>query len=480
MQRPSEHHAAEVEALLVAPSLLTRCDRAPCHTVGVLERPETRFALTAQGQSIAFQVCGHGELDLVYVPNWASPIDLIWDHPAPARFLARLATFSRLILFDKRGSGSSDNVTLDALATLEDWTDDIVTVMDAVGSRQAVLAGAIVGSPIAVLFAATHPDRTSALVLINATARLLADRDYAGIPSEGLEERVAAFRAMWGTEAVVRLLAPSMAGDEAFCTWLARFCRVGNPPAMATAVFRAQLLSDVRPALELIQAPTLIMQRAEAEIVSSQSQGRYLAEHIAGARYVEVPGNDPLPYVGEAAALLDEIEAFLTGHRPEILGDRVLATVLFTDIVASTEHAARRGDHYWAEVLNEHDLIVARELERHRGRKVNPTGDGILATFDGPARAVRCAQAICSSVRSLGIEVRAGVHTGEVERRGDDIGGIAVHIGQRVCALAQPGEVLTTTTVRDLVTGSGIDFNDRGCHTLKGVPGEWALLAVGV
>ncbi|MDP9332784.1 MAG: adenylate/guanylate cyclase domain-containing protein [Actinomycetota bacterium] len=444
----------------------------------MVERPETRYARTSRGDSIAFQVCGRGDLDVVYVPNWASPIDLIWDHPLPARFLTRLASFSRLILFDKRGSGSSDHVSFDALATLEDWTEDIATVMDAVGSERAALISVLGGCPIATFFAATYPDRVSALVLFNPTVRILADDDFAGVAPDGLEDRLAPMRAIWGTDDVVGLFAPSMTGDEGFRTWLARFCRVGNPPAMAIAVFRASLMSDVRATLPLIQTPTLVLQRADAEVASSRTQGRFLAEHIAGARYIEVPGGDLIPYVGEASALLDEIEDFLAGDRPRVSTDRVLATVLFTDIVASTKHAVRVGDRKWTALLDAHDLLVSQELERYRGRKVNPTGDGMLATFDGPARAVRCAQAICSAVRALGIEVRAGLHTGEIELRENDIGGIAVHIGQRVSARAAPGEVLVTRTVTDLVAGAGLEFDDRGDHELPGVPGSWRLLAV--
>jgi class 3 adenylate cyclase len=442
---------------------------------GVGERPETRYAQTSEGQSIAFQVVGHGPLDLVYVPNWASPIDLSWDHPWFSYFLSRLASFSRLIIFDKRGSGSSDHVAPDALATIEDWTDDIVTVMDAVGSDRAALVGSVVGCPIAMLFAATRPDRTSALVVINGTARMLADHEYPGLEPDSVDSRVAAFASSWGTEQVARLLAPSAEGDPLFARWFARFCRMGNPPAMASAVFRAQLLTDVRAALPLIQTPTLVLQRCDTAVVTSGSQGRYVADHINGAAYVELPGRDPLPYVGDADALLDEIEKFLTGTASHVLTDRVLATVLFTDIVSSTEQIAALGDRRWRETLDRHDTLVREQLERNRGREVGTTGDGFFAVFDGPARALRCALAIVDEAHALGLDLRAGVHTGECEYRGDDYAGIAVHIGARIAALAAPGEVLTSRTVRDLVAGSEITFDDRGEHTLKGVPEPWHL-----
>jgi len=444
----------------------------------VAERPETRYALTSEGQSIAYQVCGRGDLDLVYVPNWASPIDLMWDHPWSAQFLWRLASFSRLILFDKRGSGSSDHVAPDALATLEDWADDIATVMDAVGSERAALVGSTVGCPIAILFAATHPERTSALVVINGTARMLADRDYAGLQPESVDERVDNFRASWGTAGVLELLAPSLVGDDAFGRWLARFCRVGNPPAMASAVFRAELLTDVRPALGLIQSPTLVLQRADATVVSSQPQGRFLAEHIPGARYIELPGADLLPFVGYAGEVLDPIEKFLTGDLTAPEPNRVLVTVLFTDVVSSTPRVAELGDRRWRNLIATHDTFVRTELDRFRGRAIRFDGDGVLATFDGPGRAIRCACAIRDAVSALDLSVRAGLHTGEIELHGDDIAGIAVHVGKRVQSAARPGEVFVSRTVADLVAGSGIELRDEGEYDLKGVPGTWRLFSV--
>jgi class 3 adenylate cyclase len=441
--------------------------------------PGTSYAVGRDGARIAYQVTGAGSIDLVYVPNWASPIDLIWDHPMFASFLGRLASFSRLVLFDKRGSGSSDHVAFDALATLEDWADDMVTVMDAAGSERAAVVGAMVGAPIALLFAATHPERTASLVVVNASPRALADDAYPGLPFTEVERRLEAFQAGWGTEPMVEFFAPSMARDPAFRRWFARFCRVGNPPAMATAVYRAQLLADVRPVLPVIQAPTLVVSRGDdATGLHSRAHSRYLAEHIPGSRLVEVPGDEFLVYAGDAAAILNEIEAFLTGERPSAEPDRVLATVMFADIASSTELAAAIGDRAWRELLERFRGLVREQLDRFHGREVNTRGDDFLATFDGPARAIRCASAIVAASKALGFDVRAGIHTGEVELMAGDLGGIAVHIGARVSELARPGEVLLSRTVVDLVTGSGIEFIDRGEHQLKGVHGSWKLFAV--
>jgi len=442
-----------------------------------MEAPKTRYAVARGGAHIAYQVIGDGVRDLVYVPNWASPIDLMWEHPVFARFLTRLASFSRLILFDKRGSGSSDNVTLDALATLEDWTDDIIAVMDTIGSERAAIVGAMTGVPIVTLFAASYPDRTSALVLVNPARGLFSDDDEPGLVHD-LDEEMAAFKAAWGTEAVVEIFAPSMAGDPTFPKWLARFCRVGNPPTMATAVVRAQRLSDVRHVLPVIRTPTLVIQRANAGGYASHSQARLLATQIPGARLIEIPGEDLLPYVGETAGLLDEIEKFLTGERHRVVSDRVLATVVFTDIVGSTQRAAEMGDRRWRELLNSHHQDTRDEIDRFGGKFIKSTGDGVLATFDGPGRAINCAKEIRGAGERRAIEIRVGVHTGEVEVMTDDIAGIAVHIAARVVAQAAPGEVLVSSSVPPLVAGSGIEFHDRGEHKLKGVPGTWKLFAV--
>jgi class 3 adenylate cyclase len=442
--------------------------------------PDTRFAVSRDGAHIAYQVVGEGKRDLVYVPNWASPIDLIWEQAAFRRFLERLTTFSRLILFDKRGSGASDHVAPDSLATLEAWSDDMVTVMDAVGSPRAAVVGAITGVPIVTLFAATHPQRTEALVLLNPT-RSVVYGDPPGLGYEDLDGAMTAFKHIWGTPEVARILTPSMAGDTRFCSWLARFCRVGNPPSMATEVLRAQLLSDLRHVYSVIRAPTLIISRSDdGSGFLSSSHPRVLAEHIPGARLVEVPGVDLLPYVGETTTMLDEIESFLTGDKPNLVADRVLATVLFTDIVSSTQRAVDLGDRRWHGLLDIHHEDVRARIGHFGGRFIRSTGDGILATFDGPSRAIHCARTIREAAAGIGLQTRAGLHTGEVELMSDDIGGVAVHLAARVCSLAAAGEIWVSSSVPPLIVGSGIGFADRGEHELKGVPGRWTLLAAEV
>jgi class 3 adenylate cyclase len=413
------------------------------------------------------------------VPNWASPIDLIWEQPLFRRFLERLSSFSRLILFDKRGSGSSDHVPSDTLASLETWAEDIVTVMDAVGSTRAGVLGAITGVPIVTLFAATHPQRIAAMVLLNP-ARSLAYGDLPGLGFQELEDTMTAFKEMWGTPEVVQILAPSMAGDATFCSWLARFCRVGNPPTMATDVIRAQLLSDLRHVYEAIQTPTLIISRSADGGFLSSSHPKVLAEHITGARLIQVPGEDLLPYVGDTTTMLDEIESFLTGDRRSLVSDRVLATVLFTDLVSSTEQALELGDRRWRALLQAHYEDSRDRIVHFGGRFINTTGDGILATFDGPSRAIHCARAIREAAAGVGLQTRAGLHTGEVEFTFDDVGGVAVHMAARVCALAAAGEVWVSSSVPPLIVGSGIGFADRGDHPLKGVPGRWTLFAADV
>jgi class 3 adenylate cyclase len=432
--------------------------------------PETLYTCTGDGLQIAYQVVGSGPIDIVYVPNWASPVDLMWEDHRYAHFLSRLASFSRLILFDKRGSGASDPVPLGALPTLEEWSDDIRTVMDAAGSERAAILGASAGGRMAALFAASYPERTVALVLVGTTARWRWQPFAA-------DDTGAAFTATWGRPAIADAMAPGE--DAAFATWFAKFCRLGNPPKPATAVFLAALQTDISPVLPTIKAPTLVVHRTEDPLVSVE-QGRYLAAQIPGARYVELPGRVHLPFLGDAGATLREIETFLTGAHTPTDVDRVLRTVLFTDIVNSTARLAEVGDRRWRELLDAHGTAVRRAVEQFRGAVVNTAGDGFLVAFDGPARAIRCAMAIVDSARPLGMEVRAGLHTGECEARGDDLVGIAVHIGARIEALAGAGEVLVTSTVRDLVAGSGIAFVDRGQHELKGVPGTWQVLAVQV
>jgi pimeloyl-ACP methyl ester carboxylesterase len=429
---------------------------------------ETRYAKSGDVH-VAYQVVGSGPLDLVFVPGFFSQVELWWEEPLCARFFERLASFSRLILFDKRGTGLSDRVA--AVPTLEQRMDDVRAVMAAAGSERAAILGVSEGGPMSALFAATYPDRTAALVLYGTFAEF---RSW--MPPEHLEHFLHAIDATWGTGESLPHLAPSVADDPRFRRWWARHERLGASPGAAMDLMRMNSEIDVRHVLPAIRIPTLVLHRA-GDVFVDVSGGRYVAAHIPGAKYVELPGVDHPPFVGDAEAVLQEVEEFLTGVRPAPEPDRVLATVLFTDIVGSTERAAELGDQRWRDLLGAHHAAVRRELERFRGREVDTAGDGFLATFDGPARAVRCARAIHDAVRPLGIELRAGLHTGEIELLGDDIGGIAVHIAARVAALAGPGEVLASSTVKDLVAGSGLRFEDRGTRALRGGPDEWRLFA---
>ena len=440
------------------------------------EPPRTRFAYTDEGLSVAYQTVGSGPADIVLIPTLTA-IDVMWDEPSYGAFLGQLSTMGRVVMFDFRGLGASDPVPLGALPTPEAWMEDIRVVLDAVGSATCHVVGHGNAASLAMLFAAIYPTRTKTLTLIDPTARVVEDEDYpCGIPAEALERFLIWNERTWGTEEAVTVHAPSRLEDEAFVRWFARFLRVCMSRSASGPLVRWSTALDVRAVLPTIQAPTLVISRRDCLMTSAQ-QGRYVADRIAGARFVDVPGRDYWFFTEHADQLLDYISEVVTGHRavPEL--DRALTTVMFTDIVGSTESASRLGDRRWAQVLDQHDAIAARELERHRGRKVNPTGDGLLATFDGPARALRCALAIRDAVGGLGLQLRAGVHTGEVERRGDDVGGIAVHIGQRVSALAPPGQVFASRTVADLVLGSGLVLEDRGEHTLKGIPGTWRLFA---
>jgi class 3 adenylate cyclase/pimeloyl-ACP methyl ester carboxylesterase len=436
-------------------------------------QPETQYARSGDVH-IAYQVVGDGSVDLVHVPGYQH-VEMIWEWPATAQIMKRLSMFSRLILFDKRGTGLSDPVPLTTLPTLEEWMDDVRAVMDAVGCERAAIMAFFEGGPMAMLFAATYPERTSALVLVNSYARLARADGYPwGVPSEPLEAALKNSRAFWRTGGGIDWQLPSRANDPEYRSWWARFERASASPGTFAAIARVNAQVDVRHVLPSIQAPTLILHSRDNPWIRV-GHGRYLAQNIPGARYVEVDSpdifyTDPEHY--------DEIEEFITGFRPVPLRDRVLATVLFTDIVGSTKHAAGVGDARWHELLDSHHAIVRRELATARGREVKTLGDGFLATFDGPARAIRCAHAILDRVRGLGLEVRAGLHTGECELIGEDVGGIAVHIAARVAALAEPGEVLVSSTVKDLVAGSGIRFMERGMHELKGVPEEWHLFAV--
>lgn len=428
---------------------------------------------------IAYQVIGDGPIDLVFLPDWVNHIEVQWEEPRNERFLKTLASFSRLILFNPRGVGASDPVPINETPTAEQWMDDLRTVMDAVGSQRPALFGVGIGGVISILFAATYPERVRALALYNSTARGMIAPDYPfGMTRESFERSVGRLEEHWGDGSYVQFLAPEDAHDERVRDWLARFQRLAASPGLAQTVLEMIFRMDVRQALPAIQAPTLVVHREGAPIFTVE-HGRYLAEHIEGAVYRELPGTGHIYWAsGIAQALLEEVEEFLTGSRTPGPPDRVLATVLFTDIVDSTARAAQIGDRRWKEEIRQHDAVVGREVARHGGRPIHTTGDGVLATFDGPARAIRCAVAIREALREMSLDIRAGLHTGEVELQGDDVAGIAVHIGARVSARAQAGEIMLSRTVVDLVTGSGLEFDERGTHVLKGVPGEWQLFCL--
>jgi len=439
--------------------------------------PKTRYTKSGSVH-LAYQVLGEGPLDLVFVSGWVSHIELYWEWPECAHFLSRLASFGRLILFDKRGTGLSDRVPSAELPTLEQRMDDVRAVMDAAGSERAALLGLSEGGPMQMLFAATHPGRTAALVLMSTYARLLQAADYPeGVPSDVLEMALRRVDEGWGEGVLMRALLPGLVGSDAAREYWARFQRSAASPAAAMDLLRMAAEIDVRAILSAITVPSLVLHRT-GDRFARVEQGRYLGRQIRGARYVELPGEDHLPWLGDAEAVLGEIQEFLIGTRDAPEPDRVLATVLFMDIVGSTERAAALGDRRWHELLESFYARVRREIERFRGREIDTAGDGFLTTFDGPARAVRCACAVSDAVRPLGVQIRAGLHTGECEAIGEKLGGIAVHIGARVTALAAPDEVLVSSTVRDLVAGSGLRFQDRGVHALRGVPGEWRLFAV--
>jgi DNA-binding SARP family transcriptional activator/class 3 adenylate cyclase len=442
--------------------------------------PVTRYAKSSDAD-IAFHVQGIDSPDLLMFSSALLPIDAMYEEPSLTRFNNRLASFSRLIQFDVRGVGMSESFAPSSPPTLEQWVHDAAAVMDAAGSERATVFGPRDASLHAILLAATYPDRVSSLIIVNGSARPSRADDYPiGIPQHVLD---AFLQVNMEPDAVdqgfdyLALAAPSVAGDDAFRAWWNRAGNRGASPARARAIQAVYLQADVRPVLPLVRVPTLILHRRD-DASWRAPHGRYLAEHIPGARYVELPGADDLYWVGDTDQMLDEIEEFVTGARPAPSTDRVLATVLFTDIVGSTRHIAEVGERRWRDLLDHHDLVVREQLERFRGREVKMTGDGVLATFDGPARAVLCACAIRDATAQLDLDIRAGVHIGEVEVRGEDIGGMAVHIAARIEALAEPGEVLVSRTVVDLIVGSGIEPTDRGERVLEGVPGDWRLFAV--
>jgi class 3 adenylate cyclase len=439
--------------------------------------PKTSYARSGEF-SIAYQVVGEGDLDLVYMPGFASHLEVFWEEPRYSRFLHRLASFARVILIDRLGTGLSDRLPPGEAAILEQRGDDVGAVMDAVGIERAAILGWSEAAMPCTLFAATYPERTRALVLYGGMPSVVARDDFPyGVSEKVYDEFMESTLEVWPDGGLLRLWAPSHAEDAAARDWFTRYQRLSASPGAMKALWQSLKETDVRSVLPTISVPTLVMHRTE-DVLIQVGCSRYMAERIPGAKLVEFPGRDHLWWFGDQDAIVDEVEEFLTGTRTMPEPDRVLATVLFTDIVGSTERAAELGDREWRELLERHGAVVRRELDRHRGHEVNTTGDGFLATFDGPARAIRCAQAIAAGIRPLGIEVRAGLHTGELEVMNGDVGGIAVHTGARVSGRAGPDEVLVSQTVKDLVAGSGIEFDDRGTHQLKGVPGEWRLFAV--
>jgi pimeloyl-ACP methyl ester carboxylesterase len=443
-----------------------------------MNAPRTKYAKSGD-LNIAYQVVGEGPFDLVYVPGFVSNIELMWEEPRYARVLNRLASFCRLILFDKRGTGNSDRVGVQELPTIETRMDDLRAVMDAAGSERAALFGHSEGGCMCIVFAATYPERTRALVTYGAFAKRLRTEDYPWAPA--FDDRMAGIaetERSWGGPVDMSYYAPSLAHDARFAEWFATYTRRSASPGAAAALMLMNSFVDVRPILPILRVPTLILQ-ANGDNDVRVEEGRYLASHIPDARYFELPSGDHLWYVSHEDEILGEIQEFLTGTRSLPDADRFLATVLFTDIVNGTTKAAELGDRGWRSLVERHHALVRTSLERHRGVEVDTAGDGFFATFDGPARAVRCGLAIRDQVRDLGIEIRAGVHTGECELIAGKAGGIAVIIGSRVREQAEPGQVVSTATVKDLVSGSGLRFEPLGARRLKGVPEEWQLFAAG-
>ncbi len=439
----------------------------------------TRYARSDAGY-VAYQQFGDGPVPIVFIPSWVQNLDVMWEEPALARYMGRLGSFGEVVVFDKRGSGVSDPVALQALPTLEQWMDDTRVALDATGTETTAVIGDTEGGPLAVTFAATYPERVSALVLINSFARWRRDVDYPiGMPEETVTRLTEAYEEHWGvTTEILRLTAPSTSSDPRFGEWFLRYQRLSMPRGAAASMYRWVTELDVRSVLPSIHTPTLVVNRVGG-LHHRADFGRYLADNIAGAEYVELPGADTFPFqAGNFDLVLDEVEHFLTGNTPQPVVDRVLGTILFTDIVASTERATKIGDAAWLALRQTHDDLVRENLRRFRGQEMSHTGDGFLSIFDGPARAVTCAARIGEQLGSLGIEIRCGVHTGEVERVGDQIGGLAVHLASRIMDDAGPGVIMTSSTVKDLVLGSGIEFIDRGPRQFKGVADTWRMYQV--
>lgn len=440
--------------------------------------PETRYSKSSDGVHIAYQVLGDADLDLVLSPGFVSHLEHSWEDPAFARFLRRLASFSRLIVFDKRGTGMSDRAPDDRPALLEDRVNDIASLMDAVGSKRAAIMGISETGPVALLFAATYPERTRAVVAFGTFAgEGNTGPTYPWAPTPGNQEWLGHLERNWGRGALfLEDFVPSLVADRRYKEWFSKLERLAASPGAAVALARMVQQIDVRDILPTIRVPTLVLHRRDDQAVPLE-EGQYIADHVPGARFIALPGADHWPWIGDQRAV-EEIQEFLTGMRDSAEPERVLATVMFVDIVDSTKRAAEIGDRRWADLLESYYAVVRNELARYRGREIDTAGDGFFVTFDGPARAIRCAMELVEAVERLGLQVRVGIHTGEVERIADKVGGLAVLIGARVGALAGPGEILVSRTVTDLVVGSDMVFQQRGTHELKGVPGQWELYAV--
>jgi pimeloyl-ACP methyl ester carboxylesterase len=444
-----------------------------------METPETRYSRSADGVHIAYQVLGNADLDIIVSPGFVSHLEHSWEDPSMARFLRRLASFSRLIVFDKRGTGMSDRTPDDRPGLLEDRVRDIATLMDTVGSERAAIMGLSETGAVALLFAATHPERTRAAVVYGSFAGL-GDKGpiYPWAPNPAQAAELEHIEQHWGRGTMfLELFAPSLVGDKRFEDWFAKLERLSVSPGAAVANVRMLLEMDVHDILPAIRVPTLVLHKRDDKVVPID-EGRHIAERVPGAKFVELPGADHWPWIGGHEETVEEIQEFLTGVRDSIEPDRALVTVMFVDIVDSTKLAAKLGDRRWTDLLESFYAVVRRDLNRYGGREVDTAGDGLFAIFDGPVRAIRCATALTEAVASLGLDIRTGIHTGECERIGDNVRGLGVVIGARVGALAGPGEILVSRTVQDLVVGSGLIFEDAGEYELKGVPDRWRLYRV--
>ena len=443
-----------------------------------MPRGITQYVKT-RGGYVAYQVFGNGPPDILFITNWGTNLEVMWEEPSLVRYFDRLESLGRVILFDKRGTGVSDPVPLHSLPSLEEWMDDAREVLLAVNSEKIVLIGDTEGGLMSILFAATYPNMTSSLILSNAFARFLRDHDYpVGLPVSSMPKLLDLIERRWGTGEMLSVIAPSVSDDTRFKKWFARYQRLAMPPGAFAMMYHWVLEVDVRCVLPSISVPTLVLQRRDNDHYRV-GFGRYLGENIPNAKYVELPGADAYPFhAGDIDRVLDEIQEFLTGVRSGPDTDRVLTTIMFTDIVRSTDLAFSMGDMRWGDLLQAHHALLRRHVEQNRGREMRSTGDGFLVTFDGPARGIRCALGISREVKSLGLDVRIGLHTGEVEIRGNAIEGIAVHLAARVMAMAEPGVVLVSRTVKDLVVGSGYGFDERGSHVLKGIADQWDIFSV--